>query len=311
MPRPPSFTHLFLTAILFLGCNRGEEPPPEAAPPPSPPAAASVPKPTRTAAVVNDEEISDAVVERVARRTGWPREKAVQVLVDATLVIQEAARQKQVCDEPESPDICARQLLEVLYSSKNLCKNIAETEVDQGYQELFDKDWPVEAYAGYMAGIRCCGGDFGDCDTAAAGACRQSLTRWGPPFEALSTAWAAGTPVEDAASRIFQGKAPLDISDFFFTYWPESGPEAQPKLDSWDPAMLAELISLPVGEVSKPLRSTMGLHVFRLDRYKPARLKHDPEVRQKIRERICKGRVAQVRDRYVRDLRGNGSIEIP
>ncbi len=261
--------------------------------------------------MVNDEEISEAAVKRVARRTGWPRDKTVRVLVDATLVIQEAARQSQRCEDPEAPDLCAKKLLEILYSSDNLCKNIADAEVDQGYQELFDKDWPVEAYAGWVAEIRCCGGDWGDCDTPAAGACRQGLQRWSPPFEALSTAWTSGTRVEEAASRIFPQGAPLHLSEFFFTYWPQSGPEDQPKLDSWDPAMLAEIISLPVGEVSKPLRSTMGLHVFRLDRYKPARLKHDPEVRKKIRDRICKSRIAQVRDRYVRDLRGNASIRIP
>ena len=264
----------------------------------------------RPAAVVNDEEISGERVAQVVRRTGWPREKAVQVLVDATLVIREAERQGQRCTAPDTPELCAKELLEILYSSANLCKEIPESEIDQGYQELFDKDWPVEAYAGWVAEIRCCGGDWGDCDTPAAAACRQGLVRWGPPFEALSTAWAAGTPVEAATARIFPEGAPLHVSDFFFTYWPESGPEDQPKLESWDPVMLAELVALPVGAVSKPLRSTMGLHVFQLDRYKPARLKDDPEVRGKIRDRICRGRVAHVRDRYVQDLRGAASIRM-
>ncbi len=307
---------LAVVALLVAspGCRRDEAPPAaaeesapsaEAAPAESPSGAPRIP-----AAVVNDAEISDAVVRRVARRTGWPRERTVQVLVDATLVIQEAARLEQRCDDPTAPDLCAKQLLARLYSADNLCKNIPEAEVDLGYQELFDKDWPVEAYAGWVAEIRCCGGDWGDCDSAASAACRQGLERWGPPFEALSTAWAAGTPVEEAAARIFPGGAPVLVSDYFFTYWPESDPEDQPKLESWDPAMLAEITSLPVGEVSKPLRSTMGLHVFRLDRYKPARLKHDPEVRNKIRNRICEGRVAQVRDRYVRDLRAGAAIRI-
>ncbi|MFH1531694.1 MAG: peptidylprolyl isomerase [Pseudomonadota bacterium] len=268
------------------------------------------PAPSRPAAVVNDEEIPEAMVARAARRTGWPQDKTLQVLVDATLVIQEAARLGQRCETPEAPEQCAKELLGILYSSENLCKIIPEAEVDLGYQELFDKDWPVEAYAGWVVEIRCCGGDRGDCDTPAAEACRQDLVQWGPPFEALSLAWASGTPVEEGVARIFQGTAPLNSADFFFTYWPESGPEEQPKLESWDPAMLAEIISLPVGEVSKPLRSTMGLHLFRLDRYKPAHLKDDPEVRSRIRERICEGRVAQVRDRYVRDLRSGASIRM-
>jgi len=304
---------LAVVALLaaFPGCRRGETPPPEADPAAPPAEAAPSEAPAEVpAAVVNDAPISDALVRRVARRTGWPRERTIHVLIDATLVIQEAARLEQRCDDPAAPDLCAKQLLERLYSADNLCKTIPESEVDLGYQELFDKDWPVEAYAGWVAEIRCCGGDWGDCDTEAAAACRQGLERWGPPFEALSTAWAAGTPVDEAASRIFSVGAPVDVSDFFFTYWPESDPEDQPKLESWDPAMLAEITSLPVGAVSKPLRSTMGLHVFRLDRYKPARLKHDPEVRNKIRNRICEGRVAQVRDRYVRDLRAGASIRI-
>jgi hypothetical protein len=303
---------LLLPLLLSLctpGCRRGEEATPEvAAPSPAPPPPREVAPP---AALVNDEAIPEALVSRVARRTGWSRERTIQVLVDATLVIQEAARMKQRCADPAAPDLCAKELLEALYSDENLCKAIPESEVDMGYQELFDKDWPVEAYAGWIAEIRCCGGDWGDCDTPAAAACRQGLERWGPPFEALTTAWRGGTPVEDAIRRIFPEESPVLVSDFFFTYWPESDPEDQPKLDSWDPLMLSELVSLPVGAVSNPLRSTMGLHVFRLDRFKPARLKDDPEVRIKIRTRICEGRVAQVRDRYVRDLRAGASIRIP
>jgi len=310
LPRPIRFAFLILTVVLFLGCRRDEAPSSEAPPSEPTPAVAPAPVEGPPAAVVNDEEIPEVMVTRAMRRTGWPRDKTLLVLVDATMVIQEAAHQGQRCEEPDAPEVCAKELLATLYSPDNLCKNVPEAEVDLGYQELFDKDWPVEAYAGWVAEIRCCGGDWGDCASLAAAACRQGLDQWGPPFEALSTAWASGTPVEEAAARIFQGAAPLHIADFFFTYWPESDPEDQPKLESWDPAMLAEIISLPVGEVSKPRRSTMGLHLFRLDRYKPARLKDDPEVRAKIRKRICDGRVAQVRDRYVRDLRVGASIRI-
>lgn len=301
-----------LLALLAPGCRQDPPTTPEEAKPSAPaPEAAAAPRSVPPAALVNDEAIPEALVSRVSQRTGWSRERTVHVLVDATLVIQEAARMQRRCADPAAPDLCAKELLEALYSEKNLCEAIPESEVDLGYQELFDKDWPVEAYAGWVAEIRCCGGDWGDCDTPAAAACRQGLERWGPPFEALSTAWRAGTPVEDALLRIFPGGSPALVSDFFFTYWPESDPEDQPKLESWDPAMLAELISLPVGAVSKPLRSTMGLHVFRLDRFKPARLKDDPEVRIKIRTRICEGRMAQVRDRYVRDLRAGAIIRIP
>jgi len=304
---------LFILAVLLpVGCRseatRTGEAASSTAAAPAPAPAAPEPQP---AAVVNDELITEDAVKRLARRTGWQMEKALNVLMDATLVVREAARMGRTCAAPEKPEACAKELLEELLSSANLCKNITDTEIDSAYHQLFDKDWPVEAYAGWVAEIRCCGGDWGDCDSPEAAACRQSLERWGPPFEALATAWAAGNPVEEAVDRIFPPGAPLHVSDFFFTYWPESGPEDQPKLESWDPAMLAEMVSLPVGETSKPLRSTMGLHVFRLDRYKPARLKDDPEVRDMIRKRICEGRVAQVRDRYVRDLRGAASIRIP
>lgn len=297
---------------LFFGC-RGDEAQPEPAPSfvASAPKLAPPPAAPSPAAVVNDTEISVAAVRRVVRRTGWPRSKALQVMVDATLVIGEADRQGQRCTTPGEPETCAKELLAALYSSETLCKNIPEREVDQGYQELFDKDWPVEAYAGWVAEIRCCGGEWGACDTSAAATCRQGLPRWGPPFESLALSWAAGTPVEEAVSRIFPPEAPLHVSDFFFTYWPESGPEGQPKLESWGPAMLAEVVALPIGEVSKPLSSSMGLHVFRLDRYKPARLKDDPEVRERIRAQLCRGRVGRVRDLYVRELRGAAVIRIP
>jgi hypothetical protein len=303
---------LSLMLSMLFSCGRKESSRSESVPEdPTPATAPAAPQaPPRSVATVNDEEIPEALAKQVARRTGWPRERTIQILVDATLVIQEAVRLKQRCDEPEAPDLCAKQLLEKLYSSKNICKEISETEVDLGYQKLFDKDWPVEAYAGWMAEIRCCGGDWGDCDTDAAAVCRQGLIRWSPLLDTLSTAWAAGTDMEKAVARIFPEHCPLRVTDFFFTYWPESGPEDQPKLKSWDPAMLAEIVSLPVGEVSKPLLSSMGLHVFRLDSYKPARLKDDPMVRRKIRERICDRRVAEVRDQYVRDLRSNASIRI-
>ena len=301
-----------LLFLLFLCCRGEETPAPEESPSfvASAPEMAPAPPVPSPAAVVNEEEISEDAVRRVIRRAGWPRSKALQVMVDATLVIGEADRQGQRCATSGEPETCAKELLAALYSPETLCKHIREQEIDQAYQELFDKDWPVEAYAGWVAGIRCCGGEWGACDTAAAAGCRQGLPRWGPPFESLALSWAAGTPVEDAVSRIFPGEA-LHVSDFFFTYWPESGPEGQPKLESWDPEMLAEVVALPVGEVSRPLASPMGLHVFRLDRYKPARLKDDPEVREQIRVQLCRGRVVRVQDAYVRELRGAAVIRIP
>ena len=306
---------LFVALILVsavASCRRGEEVTTKEKKVASAPAPSSTPSSsTRVVAVVNEEEISEGDVLRLVRRTGWPRDRAVQILVDATLVIREADRLGQRCTTPEKPESCAKELLELLYSPETLCKHIADAEVERGYQELFGKDWLVEAYAGWVAEVRCCGGDWGDCDTPEAEACRQNLIRWEPPFGALATSWAAGTPLEEASARIFPRDAPLHMAEFFFTYWPESGSEDQPKLVSWDPVMLAELVSLPEGEVSRVVRSTMGLHIFRLDRYKPAKLKDDPEVRAKIRGKICEGRVAQVRDRYVRDLRKTASIRIP
>jgi len=314
-----AFRSILFVALIFViavaSCRRGEEattgknvaPAPARSPASSPPPSSSL----RVAAVVNEEEINEGDVSRLIRRTGWPRDRAVQILVDATLVIREADRLGQRCTAPDQPDSCAKELLELLYSPATLCKHIADAEVERGYQELFGKNWLVEAYAGWVAEVRCCGGDWGDCDTPAAAACRQNLPHWEPLFGSLATAWAAGTTLEEAAARIFPKDAPLHMADFFFTYWPESGPEDQPKLVSWDPVMLAELVSLPEGEVSRVVRSNMGLHVFRLDRYKPAKLKEDPEVRTMIRDKICEGRVAQVRDRYVRDLRKTASIRIP
>lgn len=308
------FVALFLV-IAAASCRRGEEATtgknvashPARSSARSPPPSSSL----RVAAVVNEEEINEGEVSRLVRRTGWPRDRAVQILVDSTLVIREADRIGTRCTTPDMPESCAKELLEALYSPGNLCKNIADAEVERGYQEFFGKNWLVEAYAGWVAEVRCCGGDWGDCDTPASAACRQDLPRWEPHFGALATAWAAGTPLEEAAAKVFPEDTPLHMADFFFTYWPESGPGDQPRLVSWDPVMLAELVSLPEGEVSRVVRSTMGLHVFRLDRYKPAKLKDDPEVRANIRERICEGRMAQVRDRYVRDLRKTASIRIP
>ena len=307
--RPAPEIWLLLVLVLSAGCRSEAPRPREAAEAPAadPAPAAAAPQP---AAVVNDREITRDAVKRLARRTGWSAEKSLRALVDSTLVIREAARLGQACAAPEKPEACARELLERLYSPANTCRNITDAEVDSAYRQLFDKDWPVEAYAGWIAGIRCCGGDRGDCDAPEAAACRQGLGRWGPPVEALATAWAAGTPVEPAVDRIFSAGTPLRVSDFFLTYWPESGPEDQPQLASWDPMMLAELVSLPTGEVSKPVRSDMGLHVFRLDRYKPARLKDDPELRGELAEKICEDRVARVRDRYVGDLRATASIRM-
>ncbi|MBM4372347.1 MAG: peptidyl-prolyl cis-trans isomerase, partial [Deltaproteobacteria bacterium] len=149
------------------------------------------------------------------------------------------------------------------------------------------------------------------CDPPEAAACRAGLDRWLPTFGALSAAWAAGEDPAQSAARLLPPAAGVRVADFFFTYWPEEGPDGQPRLESWDPAMLAEVISLPEGGVSRPLRSSMGIHVFRLDRYKPAKLASDPAVRDALRKRICSTRVQEIRDRYVRDLRAAAAVRLP
>ncbi|MBM4370830.1 MAG: hypothetical protein FJ098_04205, partial [Deltaproteobacteria bacterium] len=150
---------LFLLAVLAAGSCRRAEPPPRAVL-----AAGDIvvelaeTLPRGPAAWVNEREIPAASVEELARARGWPRARALRVLVDAALVTDEAARMGRGCTTPGAPDACAQELLEALYSEETVCRHIPEGEVDRAYQEAFDRDWPVEAYAGWVAEKRCCGG---------------------------------------------------------------------------------------------------------------------------------------------------------
>lgn len=68
--------------------------------------------------------------------------------------------------------------------------------------------------------------------------------------------------------------------------------------------------ALKQGEVSDPIQSPAGIHIFRLNALRTGRIRPYEEVQAEIREALFAERSRQIYDRWVKELRDRAQVEI-
>jgi len=256
---------------------------------------------------VNGVPILQADVDAYAKvRTADP-ERSLAVLIEAEVVAQEAARNRF----PAAPGLdrvaLARSYLESVYSESTLCGNITATDVRSFYEMTYEPGWPVDVYKGLVVEVRCCPTTETPCTSAEAGKCLADNRPVLRELQALAGTWTSDV-VPDLSA--LAARFPLLKGyDFGFVVWPGIPLEDQKRKKLFDPATLRAVIALRTGQVSQPVESSLGYHVFRLTRFRPAIEPDSPELVDAARARICKDRVENTRHRYVLELLKSAVVE--
>jgi peptidyl-prolyl cis-trans isomerase SurA len=68
--------------------------------------------------------------------------------------------------------------------------------------------------------------------------------------------------------------------------------------------------ALKAGEVSEPIQTAAGVHIFRLNALQTGQVRPYEEVKAEIREALCVERSRQIYDRWLQELRDRALVEI-
>jgi len=247
-------------------------------------------------------------VDALSKAQGLGKERALALLVEAEAVAQEAKRNSF----PEAGKLdrvaLAKRYLETVYSAETLCGNIGDAEVRSFYEITYAPDWPVDIYKGLTLEVRCCPNTVTPCDTDEVRSCMEDNRAVLDELAAIGEKWTTDV-LPDIAS--LKSRYPLlNATDFGFLVWPGIPLEEQKRKKLFDPETLRSVIALAPGQVSLPVESPLGFHLFRLTQFRPAINPDSPELVASARTAICSERVGRTRDRYVRTLLESAVVEV-
>lgn len=264
--------------------------------------AGASPSPTSslTAVTVHGEPIPVAHVEKLASLRGISTREALMTLIQATVVAQEAKRNAFPITSGATNLEIAAAYLTTLFSEQTLCESISQHELKGLYESAYKPDWPADIYQGDVVELRCCPGVGEACDSPQHAACFASLERHATQLETLAAQWRLHP--EWPPQRVTGSESPYLATDFAFLDWPGIPDEQQIRKRLLDASTRITIKALKAGEVSKPIRSSLGAHVFRLNAVRKAVTAQSPEFQLEGRQYLCKKRIASTRQDYVKRL---------
>ncbi|GEM_PF-5093984 len=255
--------------------------------------------PAEVACTVNGQPIPLSDVVQFAKARSLDNSDAMVFLIQAEVLVQEGKRNAF----PFPPGTRVEQataLLASMFSEETLCGHIRESEVKGLYEAVYKPEWPADVYAGELVEIRCCPNSDDPCDLPEQLACKAGLQGETSMMEQLAVAWAKH-PDDDIRQRIPKGSL-ATFSDFHFLDWPGIPEEKQTRKRMLDSIARAAIKALRPGEVSPPVLSSMGLHVFRLIKVRAAISKESPEFQAEGRRYLCSKRIITTRQEYLKQL---------
>jgi hypothetical protein len=287
--------------------------PASSAPPPtttdtSPTATALAPV---VAVVVNGTTIYQSEIAATAVRLGVALKEARNLTVQAEVVAREARSAGFPGAAKNSHRFeLSRQFLETVYSEETLCSNITSRQIEELYEFSYRPEWPVDVYQGDLIEVRCCQRlDRADCDAVQLATCMQ---RHAPLMEQLlpvAKAWREGGPLP--IELLKKSWPSLVVTDFGMLDWPSIPLERKRPRELFPESIVNAVKILQEGEVAGPIRSDIGIHLFKLSRRRGAIESTSPEFRQAARAAICKHRIEQTRWDYVKRLLEGAVVEVP
>ena len=263
----------------------------------------------RVALTVNGAVILAREIDDLSRREGISREEAIRLTVQAEVVSAEAGR----ADFPGAKAgrdrlAISRDYLETVFSKETLCSSITDTHIRQLYEITYQPSWPVDVYRGEVLEVRCCPHVRAPCDEAEVAACLRRNSGIMEIMEAAREAWAtrgvAPNPVVLAEAH-----SEVRLTDFGLTRWPDLAPDKRRPGRLFESSVQDEVMKLAVGQVSPPIRSGLGYHLFKLTQFRRAIRADSPEFVAQAREELCRNRVERTRWDYVSRLIKNSVVE--
>lgn len=260
--------------------------------------------------VVNDRPLHRSRIEAVALREGISSAQARTRLVEAMLVAEEARRGGfPGASTLADPERLADAYLAEVFSEETLCSNISARQLQQFYEVSYKPEWPVDVYQGDVIELRCCPSLADACPDGDVTACKERNRGLPNALERLATEWRKGPlPPLAELTRPYPG---LRVTDFAFVIWPDIPLDRQRQKSLFDPALLGTIMALEPGEVSVPIESSLGFHLVRLNRFRPAITADSPEFLAAGTRALCRQRVEQTRRDFVSRLLGQAVVEPP
>lgn len=82
------------------------------------------------------------------------------------------------------------------------------------------------------------------------------------------------------------------------------------RADQMLPEIRRAIEALKPGEFSGPVKTAAGIHIFRLDEIRPPKSRAFEEVKTEIQERLFQEQSADLYEKWLKDLRASGQVEI-
>ncbi len=241
-----------------------------------------------------------ADVRDLAQARGIGQKEAMLTLVQAAVVAQEARRNGFPAAQGASRLEIAAAYLTTLFSAETLCETISQRELKGLYESAYKPDWPADIYVGDLLEVRCCLEVGAPCDAPDQKACLASLDKRLPEMLQIARKWQ-----EDASLKpkdLVPVAGPYIATDFVFLDWPGIPDEKQTRKRLLDAPTRKAIKLLQPGQVSAPLVSSLGIHLVRLNNVRKAVTHESPEFQLEGREYLCKKRVQNTRQDYVKRL---------
>jgi hypothetical protein len=298
-----------LCLVTAGACRRpaDETPPPLSRPnptataPDAAPTTAETPSPDRRVALtVNGNPLFEREIDAAAAREGCSRSEALKLTVQAEVVAAEARANAFPGAAGAERFTLARDYLDQVFSSQTLCARITPAQIRQFYELTYRPEWPVDVFRGELLEIRCCERLTDPCDPAEVDAC---FARHAPLLDALrpvAEAWRQGTP--PPLDELRPTWPALRLTDFGILAWPGIPVERRRPRELFDEATVDAVRQLAPGDVAGPLRSPLGIHLFRLTEHRGAIQPDSPEFAETARTELCRRRIDETRRDYVKRL---------
>lgn len=286
---------------------RQQEPAAETVAPP-PTAGAAIATVVPVAAIVNGAAIAEDDVDKLMRKREFDRRAALKLLIEAELVAGEARRNGFPAPAGDDRFKVSGAYLSAVYSEQTLCGNITSREVSDFYEQVYKPDWPADIYRGKVTQVRCCDSLDEDCQAGPVTDCMEDNRGVLEQLDKVREVWS--TEGEVAVGELKRRHPLLEITDFGFLVWRDLPLEEQRRKRLLDPDTMKAVIALKPGEISQPIESSLGYHLFQLEELRPAIVPGSPEVAAAARELICATRIEETRTRYIQQLIKHADIEL-
>jgi len=118
--------------------------------------------------------------------------------------------------------------------------------------------------------------------------------------------------VQNAADQLKNG---AEFQALVKQYSEGSGPNSDGdlgnlKADQMLPEVRQAIERLKPGEVSEPIKTAVGAHIFRLDEILPPKVRPIEEVRPEIQELLYQERSAEIYEKWLKDLRASAQVDV-